>query len=158
MKYHLRFSFTPRFAPVKERSELNPNSDLDWHTLSLYPLFQMPGPREQHRKEGGTPGENPSANVSLKKKKLVFIHCNSPSQKSCWQLDTKRPFSPLSRVKALCTSCVSIATTALSTILSISRCKDALSPGRIYQMLLKMRHLSGWWRWKCFPWWSSKCE
>ncbi|XP_029692140.1 ATP-binding cassette sub-family A member 3 [Takifugu rubripes] len=56
VKYHLRFSFTPRFAPVKERSELNPNSDLDWHTLSLYPLFQMPGPREQHCNDGGTPG------------------------------------------------------------------------------------------------------
>uniref|UniRef100_A0A3Q3NF63 ATP-binding cassette, sub-family A (ABC1), member 3b n=1 Tax=Mastacembelus armatus TaxID=205130 RepID=A0A3Q3NF63_9TELE len=56
VSYHLRFSFTPRNAPPKERSELNPNSDLDWHTLSLYPLFQMPGPREQYDKEGGTPG------------------------------------------------------------------------------------------------------
>uniref|UniRef100_A0A8C9ZNJ8 ATP binding cassette subfamily A member 3 n=1 Tax=Sander lucioperca TaxID=283035 RepID=A0A8C9ZNJ8_SANLU len=56
VSYHLRFSFTPRNAPPKERSELNPNSDLDWHTLSLYPLFQLPGPREQYDKEGGTPG------------------------------------------------------------------------------------------------------
>lgn len=56
VSYHLRFSFTPRNAPPKEKSELNPNSDLDWHTLSLYPLFQMPGPREQYDKEGGTPG------------------------------------------------------------------------------------------------------
>lgn len=55
--YHLRFSFTPRNAPPKEKSELNPNSDLDWHTLSLFPLFQLPGPREQYDKEGGTPGE-----------------------------------------------------------------------------------------------------
>uniref|UniRef100_A0A665VH46 ABC transporter domain-containing protein n=1 Tax=Echeneis naucrates TaxID=173247 RepID=A0A665VH46_ECHNA len=47
VSYHLRFSFTPRCAPPKEKSELNPNSDLDWHTLSLYPLFQLPGPREQ---------------------------------------------------------------------------------------------------------------
>ncbi|XP_029015057.1 phospholipid-transporting ATPase ABCA3 [Betta splendens] len=54
--YHLRFSFTPRNAPAKEKSELNPNSDLDWHTLSLFPLFQLPGPREQYDKEGGTPG------------------------------------------------------------------------------------------------------
>uniref|UniRef100_A0A3Q2PCC7 ATP binding cassette subfamily A member 3 n=2 Tax=Percomorphaceae TaxID=1489872 RepID=A0A3Q2PCC7_FUNHE len=54
--YHLRFTFTPRNAPSRERSELSPNSDLDWHTLSLFPLFQLPGPREQHEKEGGTPG------------------------------------------------------------------------------------------------------
>uniref|UniRef100_A0A3B4UC74 ATP binding cassette subfamily A member 3 n=1 Tax=Seriola dumerili TaxID=41447 RepID=A0A3B4UC74_SERDU len=56
VSYHLRFSFTPRNAPPKEKLELNPNSDLDWHTLSLYPLFQLPGPREQYDKEGGTPG------------------------------------------------------------------------------------------------------
>uniref|UniRef100_A0A8D3B2N6 ABC transporter domain-containing protein n=1 Tax=Scophthalmus maximus TaxID=52904 RepID=A0A8D3B2N6_SCOMX len=56
VSYHLRFSFTPRNAPPKEKSELNPNSDLDWHTLSLYPLFQLPGPREQFDKDGGTPG------------------------------------------------------------------------------------------------------
>lgn len=57
VSYHLRFTFTPRNAPPKEKSELNPNSDLDWHTLSLFPLFQMPGPREQYDREGGTPGE-----------------------------------------------------------------------------------------------------
>lgn len=56
VSYSLRFTYSPRFAPAKERSELNPNSDLDWHTLSLFPLFQMPGPREQYSKEGGTPG------------------------------------------------------------------------------------------------------
>ncbi|KAM3864274.1 phospholipid-transporting ATPase ABCA3 [Diretmus argenteus] len=56
VRYHLRFTYTPRNAPVKEKSELNPNNDMDWHTLSLFPLFQLPGPREQHDKEGGTPG------------------------------------------------------------------------------------------------------
>ncbi|XP_077413237.1 phospholipid-transporting ATPase ABCA3 [Vanacampus margaritifer] len=56
VSYHLRFTFTPRNAPPKEKSELDPNSDLDWHTLSLYPLFQLPGPREQYDKHGGTPG------------------------------------------------------------------------------------------------------
>ncbi|XP_070779248.1 phospholipid-transporting ATPase ABCA3 [Enoplosus armatus] len=56
VSYHLRFTFTPRNAPPTERTELNPNNDLDWHTLSLYPLFQLPGPREQYDKEGGTPG------------------------------------------------------------------------------------------------------
>ncbi|KAG9340457.1 hypothetical protein JZ751_021570 [Albula glossodonta] len=42
--------------PLQEKSELNPNNDLDWHTLSLFPLFQLPGPREQHSPRGGTPG------------------------------------------------------------------------------------------------------
>uniref|UniRef100_A0A3Q1GTA6 ATP-binding cassette, sub-family A (ABC1), member 3b n=1 Tax=Acanthochromis polyacanthus TaxID=80966 RepID=A0A3Q1GTA6_9TELE len=56
VSYHLRFTFTPRNAPAKEKSELNPNSDLDWHTLSLFPLFQLPGPRERKYNEGGTPG------------------------------------------------------------------------------------------------------
>lgn len=59
VKYHLRFTFTPRNAPIKDKSELSPNSDLDWHTLRLYPLLQLPGPREQFDTEGGTPGENP---------------------------------------------------------------------------------------------------
>lgn len=44
---------------MREKSELSPNSDLDWHTLSLYPLFLLPGPREQYDKEGGNPGEDP---------------------------------------------------------------------------------------------------
>ncbi|KAM9392247.1 phospholipid-transporting ATPase ABCA3 [Pholidichthys leucotaenia] len=56
VSYRLRFPFTPRNAPTKERSELNPNSDLDWHTFSLFPLFLLPGPREQHDNKGGTPG------------------------------------------------------------------------------------------------------
>ncbi|XP_056143491.1 phospholipid-transporting ATPase ABCA3 isoform X2 [Lampris incognitus] len=56
VSYHLRFTYTPRNAPAKEKSELNPNNDLDWHTLSLFPLFQLPGPREQFDKHGGTPG------------------------------------------------------------------------------------------------------
>lgn len=54
--YHLRFSYSPRNAPAREKSELNPNNDMDWHTLSLFPLFQLPGPREQHDPRGGTPG------------------------------------------------------------------------------------------------------
>uniref|UniRef100_A0AAY4BEA4 ABC transporter domain-containing protein n=1 Tax=Denticeps clupeoides TaxID=299321 RepID=A0AAY4BEA4_9TELE len=56
VRYRLRFPYSPRFAPAKERSELNPNNDMDWHTASLFPLFQMPGPREQHDMGGGTPG------------------------------------------------------------------------------------------------------
>ncbi|XP_030646569.1 ATP-binding cassette sub-family A member 3 [Chanos chanos] len=54
--YHLRFTYSPRNAPAREKSELNPNNDMDWHTGSLFPLFQLPGPREQHEPCGGTPG------------------------------------------------------------------------------------------------------
>uniref|UniRef100_A0A8C9SU04 ATP binding cassette subfamily A member 3 n=1 Tax=Scleropages formosus TaxID=113540 RepID=A0A8C9SU04_SCLFO len=56
VSYHLRFKYSPRNAPAREKVELNPNNDLDWHTLSLFPLFQLPGPREQHDPRGGTPG------------------------------------------------------------------------------------------------------
>ncbi|KAJ8254174.1 hypothetical protein COCON_G00207860 [Conger conger] len=56
VKYHLRFKSSPRNAPASEKVEFNPNNDLDWHTLSLFPLFQLPGPREQHSGPGGTPG------------------------------------------------------------------------------------------------------
>lgn len=56
VSYHLRFTYSPRNAPAQEKFELNPNNDMDWHTLSLFPLFQMPGPREQHDMHGGTPG------------------------------------------------------------------------------------------------------
>ncbi|KAG5832632.1 hypothetical protein ANANG_G00293180 [Anguilla anguilla] len=37
VKYHLRLKYSPRNAPAKEKTELNPNNDLDWHTLSLFP-------------------------------------------------------------------------------------------------------------------------
>ncbi|XP_066497951.1 phospholipid-transporting ATPase ABCA3 [Hoplias malabaricus] len=56
VSYHLRFKYSPRNAPPREKSELNPNNDFDWHTLSLFPLFQLPGPREKHDAYGGTPG------------------------------------------------------------------------------------------------------
>ncbi|CAB1350108.1 unnamed protein product, partial [Coregonus sp. 'balchen'] len=56
VSYHLRFTFSPRNAPAQEKSELNINNDFDWHTLNLFPLFQLPGPREQYDLQGGTPG------------------------------------------------------------------------------------------------------
>uniref|UniRef100_A0A672NM31 ATP-binding cassette sub-family A member 3-like n=1 Tax=Sinocyclocheilus grahami TaxID=75366 RepID=A0A672NM31_SINGR len=56
VSYHLRFTYSPRNAPAHEKSEFNPNNDQDWHTLSLFPLIQLPGPREQHEPHGGTPG------------------------------------------------------------------------------------------------------
>uniref|UniRef100_A0A8C1CH62 ATP-binding cassette, sub-family A (ABC1), member 3b n=1 Tax=Cyprinus carpio carpio TaxID=630221 RepID=A0A8C1CH62_CYPCA len=56
VSYNLRFTYSPRNAPMREKSELNPNNDLDWHTLRLFPLIQLPGPREQRDTCGGTPG------------------------------------------------------------------------------------------------------
>ncbi|KAG7261800.1 hypothetical protein CRUP_037406, partial [Coryphaenoides rupestris] len=40
VSYHLRFSYTPKNAPARERTELNPNNDLDWHTGSLHAVDQ----------------------------------------------------------------------------------------------------------------------
>ncbi|XP_072337423.1 phospholipid-transporting ATPase ABCA3 isoform X1 [Scyliorhinus torazame] len=56
VKYHLRFKYSPLNAPLGELSTLNPNRDRDWHTQFLFPLFQVPGPREQYFKDGGSPG------------------------------------------------------------------------------------------------------
>uniref|UniRef100_F6U7N4 ATP binding cassette subfamily A member 3 n=1 Tax=Xenopus tropicalis TaxID=8364 RepID=F6U7N4_XENTR len=56
VRYRLRFKYSPRNAPMSEQTGLNPNVDRNWHTRYLYPLFQMPGPREAGDKTGGTPG------------------------------------------------------------------------------------------------------
>ncbi|MBN3289285.1 ABCA3 protein, partial [Polypterus senegalus] len=56
VKYHLRFKYSPRSAPPAERTRLNPNNDRDWHTQYLFPMFQLPGPRERTSSKGGTPG------------------------------------------------------------------------------------------------------
>lgn len=56
--YKLRFKYSPRNAPRSEQTGLNPNLDRDWHTSYLFPLFQLPGPREAKFADGGTPGES----------------------------------------------------------------------------------------------------
>ncbi|XP_029433384.1 ATP-binding cassette sub-family A member 3 [Rhinatrema bivittatum] len=56
VKYHLRFKYSPRNVPPDEQTGLNPNLDRDWHTRYLFPLFQLPGPREAKYTDGGTPG------------------------------------------------------------------------------------------------------
>ncbi|XP_030067809.1 phospholipid-transporting ATPase ABCA3 [Microcaecilia unicolor] len=56
VKYHLRFKYSPRNSPQSEQTELNLNQDRDWHTRFLFPLFQLPGPREATFPDGGTPG------------------------------------------------------------------------------------------------------
>ncbi|NXJ93214.1 ABCA3 protein, partial [Corythaixoides concolor] len=56
VNYELRFKYSPRNAPRSEQTGLNPNRDRDWHTSYLFPLFQLPGPREAKFADGGTPG------------------------------------------------------------------------------------------------------
>uniref|UniRef100_A0A8C5RWJ3 ABC-2 type transporter transmembrane domain-containing protein n=1 Tax=Laticauda laticaudata TaxID=8630 RepID=A0A8C5RWJ3_LATLA len=56
VSYRLRFKYSPRNAPPSERTGLNPNLDRDWNTHYLFPLFQLPGPREAKSDDGGTPG------------------------------------------------------------------------------------------------------
>uniref|UniRef100_A0A8C3SYF5 ATP binding cassette subfamily A member 3 n=1 Tax=Chelydra serpentina TaxID=8475 RepID=A0A8C3SYF5_CHESE len=56
VNYQLRFKYSPRNAPWSEQTGLNPNLDRDWHTSYLFPLFQLPGPREAKFSDGGTPG------------------------------------------------------------------------------------------------------
>ncbi|XP_053132329.1 phospholipid-transporting ATPase ABCA3 [Hemicordylus capensis] len=56
VSYRLRFKYSPRNAPRSEQTGLNPNIDLEWHTRFLFPLFQLPGPREAKLDDGGTPG------------------------------------------------------------------------------------------------------
>uniref|UniRef100_A0A8D0GV65 ABC transporter domain-containing protein n=1 Tax=Sphenodon punctatus TaxID=8508 RepID=A0A8D0GV65_SPHPU len=56
VSYRLRLKYSPRNAPRSEQTGLNPNIDRDWHTSYLFPLFQLPGPREAKYPDGGTPG------------------------------------------------------------------------------------------------------
>ncbi|XP_070811047.1 phospholipid-transporting ATPase ABCA3 [Pituophis catenifer annectens] len=56
VSYRLRFKYSPRNAPPSERTGLNPNLDREWHTHYLFPLLQLPGPREAKSDDGGTPG------------------------------------------------------------------------------------------------------
>ncbi|XP_041062157.1 phospholipid-transporting ATPase ABCA3 [Carcharodon carcharias] len=56
VNYHLRFRYSPLNAPLGQLSSLDPNRDRDWHTQFLFPLFQVPGPREPYFKDGGSPG------------------------------------------------------------------------------------------------------
>lgn len=156
VRYHLRFTFSPRNAPLREKSELSPNSDLDWHTLSLYPLFQLPGPREQHDREGGNPGEDPRlflfdfscllsspmhkykfSILKKKKKKKTFLRdvliqfiLTLALSHNQTVIDKKHLFSGVFRVRALSSRCVSMATTAFQMICRFSH-YSALCPGII---------------------------
>ncbi|KAJ8346039.1 hypothetical protein SKAU_G00302320 [Synaphobranchus kaupii] len=55
VKYHLRFKYSPRNAPSGEKLELNPNNDLDWHTLSLFPPVPAARASGATQRPGGHP-------------------------------------------------------------------------------------------------------
>lgn len=77
--YELRFKYSPRNAPRSEQTGLNPNLDRDWHTSYLFPLFQLPGPREAKFADGGTPGESclSSATGCFVAKGMGVIFCTA---------------------------------------------------------------------------------
>uniref|UniRef100_A0A673X6Y7 ATP binding cassette subfamily A member 3 n=1 Tax=Salmo trutta TaxID=8032 RepID=A0A673X6Y7_SALTR len=100
VSYHLRFSFSPRNAPAKEKSELNINNDFDWHTLNLFPLFQLPGPREQYDLQGGTPGYFREGFLAVQHAVNQAIMRSYNSTRAAWLLSHTRvvlrrfPFPP----------------------------------------------------------------
>lgn len=82
IKYKLRFKYSPRNAPKSEQTGLNPNLDRDWHTRYLFPLFQLPGPREND-KYGGTPGYYREGFLTLQHRvdKAIIAHLGNDSAK-----------------------------------------------------------------------------
>ncbi|KAL7979133.1 hypothetical protein Chor_015157 [Crotalus horridus] len=71
VSYRLRFKYSPRNAPPSERTGLNPNLDRDWNTHYLFPLFQLPGPREAKSDDGGTPVQH------VVDKAIIQYHVNN---------------------------------------------------------------------------------
>ncbi|XP_069761376.1 phospholipid-transporting ATPase ABCA3 isoform X2 [Narcine bancroftii] len=100
VKYHLRFKYSPWNAPLEELSSFNPNEDRNWQTEFLFPLFQLPGPREQYFKDGGTPGyyrEGFLATQLATDKAIIKYHASSADAKllSLVSLEMLRfPFPP----------------------------------------------------------------
>ncbi|XP_072454006.1 phospholipid-transporting ATPase ABCA3-like isoform X2 [Notamacropus eugenii] len=56
VKYHLRFSFSPRNTFVAGRLFLMPKEPEGWRTALLFPLYPLPGPRNHLLSDGGNPG------------------------------------------------------------------------------------------------------
>uniref|UniRef100_A0A4X2LRN6 ABC-2 type transporter transmembrane domain-containing protein n=1 Tax=Vombatus ursinus TaxID=29139 RepID=A0A4X2LRN6_VOMUR len=56
VRYHLRFSFSPRNTEPIGKLFLMPKEPEGWHTAYLFPLFPLPGPRNHLYSDGGSPG------------------------------------------------------------------------------------------------------
>ncbi|XP_056662521.1 phospholipid-transporting ATPase ABCA3-like isoform X4 [Monodelphis domestica] len=56
VRYHLRFSFSPRNTLVTGRLFLMPEEPEGWRTALLFPLYPLPGPRNHFASDGGNPG------------------------------------------------------------------------------------------------------
>uniref|UniRef100_A0ABM5F152 Phospholipid-transporting ATPase ABCA3 n=1 Tax=Pogona vitticeps TaxID=103695 RepID=A0ABM5F152_9SAUR len=82
VSYQLRFKYSPRNAPPSEQTGLNPNLDRDWRTSYLFPLFQLPGPREAKWEDGGMPGYYREGFLGVQHivdKAIIQYHTNTSS-------------------------------------------------------------------------------
>ncbi|KAM4697953.1 phospholipid-transporting ATPase ABCA3 [Rhinophrynus dorsalis] len=100
VRYRLRFKYSPRNAPISEQIGLNPNVDRNWHTRYLYPLFQMPGPREETDKTGGTPGYQREGFLAVQHavdRAIMRYHANESGRELLDSIDVsirRFPFPP----------------------------------------------------------------
>uniref|UniRef100_A0A8C5R778 ATP binding cassette subfamily A member 3 n=1 Tax=Leptobrachium leishanense TaxID=445787 RepID=A0A8C5R778_9ANUR len=83
VRYKLRFKYSPRNAPYDEQTGLNPNVDRNWRTRYLYPLFQLPGPRETGDRTGGNPGYQREGFLAVQHsvdRAIMLYHANASGQ------------------------------------------------------------------------------
>ncbi|XP_075035584.1 phospholipid-transporting ATPase ABCA3 [Mixophyes fleayi] len=100
VRYKLRFKYSPRNAPLSERTGLNPNVDRNWRTRYLYPLFQLPGPRERKDVTGGTPGYQREGFLAVQHqvdRAIMYQHANKTGRDLLDRVDVsirRFPFPP----------------------------------------------------------------
>lgn len=100
VRYKLRFKYSPRNAPFGEQTGLNPNVDRNWHTRYLYPLFQLPGPRERTDKTGGNPGYQREGFLAVQHhvdRAIMYYHANETGRALLRNIDVsiqRFPFPP----------------------------------------------------------------
>ncbi|KAM9305170.1 phospholipid-transporting ATPase ABCA3 [Gastrophryne carolinensis] len=100
VQYKLRFKYSPRNVPTSEKTGINPNVDRNWHTRYLYPLFQLPGPREQYDKNGGTPGYQREGFLAVQHfvdRAIIHYHANDTGRALLDKIDVairRFPYPP----------------------------------------------------------------
>ncbi|XP_040297886.1 ATP-binding cassette sub-family A member 3 [Bufo bufo] len=100
VRYKLRLKYSPRNVPLSELSALNPNVDRNWHTRFLYPLFQLPGPRERGDATGGNPGYYRECFLALQHfvdRAIIYYHANETGRALLDKIDVfvqRFPFPP----------------------------------------------------------------
>ncbi|XP_063790760.1 phospholipid-transporting ATPase ABCA3 [Pseudophryne corroboree] len=100
VRYKLRFKYSPRNAPMNEKIGINPNVDRNWRTRYLYPLFQLPGPRERTDASGGTPGYQREGFLAVQHhvdRAIMYYHANETGRTFLETVDVairRFPFPP----------------------------------------------------------------